>query len=217
MRVFNFYFRSYGLLVLLPGMLLACNPPISPRPEYSPPGEWRHGDENLIPDKVVRDASTRYGGTSSLQKESSRPAPQIKQQTRSTASVPALKRPPKGPPVALLEKLALEGVPIKDSATLSEKLVGALKTQDVVQVQHSLDEASDKSGARPDLASKGVTYLIKGQARISEKPREVKVFLHAIDTQSGKIIAFVSGKSRELESAAEHAGKRMAKKLEEVK
>ncbi|MCP5056653.1 MAG: hypothetical protein GY937_07985 [bacterium] len=66
---------------------------------------------------------------------------------------------------------------------------------------------------RPDLARKGVRFIIKGTLKFSKEQGEVLVLLRAVETRSGKIVEFTSARGPVADEAAREAANRLAVKL----
>ncbi len=68
---------------------------------------------------------------------------------------------------------------------------------------------------RPDLADRGVRYVVKGTVRYPEEGGEVDVFLRAVDTRSGEVAAAASGRAHGPVAAAEQATARLVRHVSE--
>lgn len=66
---------------------------------------------------------------------------------------------------------------------------------------------------RPDLARKGIQYVVKGIASFNTDSSEVTVFLRAVETMSGKVVMVASARDRSRDSAAAEASDRLLNKM----
>lgn len=66
---------------------------------------------------------------------------------------------------------------------------------------------------RPDLARKGVRFIVKGTVKFSKEQGEVLVLLRAVETRSGKVVEFTSARGSEPGATARDAASRLAAKL----
>lgn len=79
-----------------------------------------------------------------------------------------------------------------------------------------LDSPEDRfniDSPRPDLARKGVRYVVKGVSSINKDGGVYKVFLRVVDTATGKVSMIVSGKNADPDVAAQQASERLVVKL----
>lgn len=75
------------------------------------------------------------------------------------------------------------------------------------------EERFTSGSPRPDLARRGVRFVVKGTVRFTQQSSEASVYLQAIETQSGEIRAFASAKNAQAEVAAREAAGRLARDL----
>ncbi|MCP3986613.1 MAG: hypothetical protein GY723_19690 [bacterium] len=85
--------------------------------------------------------------------------------------------------------------------------VGALSLHDAPE-ERLVDDSP-----RPDLARKGVRFVVKGTLKFSKEQGEVLVLLRAVETRSGKIVEFTSARGTEADAVARDAADRLAEKL----
>ena len=98
--------------------------------------------------------------------------------------------------------LALRGV-------IGERIaaVGSLNLHDAPE-ERLVDDSP-----RPDLARKGVRFIVKGTLKFSKEQGEVLVLLRAVETRSGKIVEFTSARGTVADEVAREAASRLAVKL----
>ncbi len=70
---------------------------------------------------------------------------------------------------------------------------------------------------RPDLARKGVKFVVKGVASTSRSSGETTVFLRAVNTMTGKIAMVASARDTSRNQAAEQAARNLVQKITGVK
>jgi hypothetical protein len=66
---------------------------------------------------------------------------------------------------------------------------------------------------RPDLARKGIQYVVKGIASFNAGSSEVTVFLRAVETMSGKVAMVASARNQSRDAAAFAASDRLLNKM----
>ena len=66
---------------------------------------------------------------------------------------------------------------------------------------------------RPDLARRGIRYVVKGTVHYEEDSEQVKVFLRAVETQTGNVAAAAAGAAPQVDAAAEQATERLVRNL----
>ena len=78
------------------------------------------------------------------------------------------------------------------------------------------NESRESNSPRPDLAGKGIRYLIEGNGGVNAASGEATVFLRGVATQTGQVEMISSGRDRSAELAASAAVKQMIAKLKGV-
>lgn len=84
-----------------------------------------------------------------------------------------------------------------------------------LSLQDAPREGRVEDTPRPDLADRGVRYVVKGTVRYPDDGGEVDVFLRAVDTRSGEVAAAASGRARGPVAAAEQATARLVRHVSE--
>lgn len=208
---------------------------------YSPPGEWSgQPDETQVPGEIVKGASSRHGGAFNTgdtvaepfvpsnedfgddedeKVEANQPA---SSQVSAPAAVEAIPKHRSSElalvigPIVLEEQNSGEKVESDAGRTVREIIAKHISELKSVRVLDAPEERNIDDAPRPDLAKKGVRFVVKGTASTRGSSNEMQVFLRVVETTTGKINMIVSGQDKDLNTAATQASERLAKKLEGV-
>lgn len=197
--------RSPLLLVLALATALACakapppNPPLVPLPEGG-----------QIPADVLQQASADHGGSFRSSRDAAPPQARTAAPARKggigmvvgpvrAESVPPHVDPTRGDAGQAVRDVIREGMARSTRIALHE----------------APREGQIEDAPRPDLADRGVRYVVKGTVRYSEEGGPVDVFLRAVDTRSGEVAAAASGQASGPVAAAEQATARLVRNVSE--
>jgi len=184
-------------LLLALALLPACrkHPPPEPRfVDLEQPGQ--------IPEPVLAEAAQEHGGSFQSAEPSGPGAPNDAGTALVLGPVVAEKVPPRLNP------------PSGDAGSAVREVIGAGLAADpgLRLVDAPLERLVDDS-PRPDLARRGVRYVVKGTVHYEEDSDQVKVFLRAVETKTGSVAAAASGAAPKVDAAAEQATERLVRNL----
>lgn len=178
-----------------------CQDPPPPHPMTQPLGQLP--EQGQLPKEVVEEAAATHAG-SFTGDGGVRPgaAPSSANQGVVLGPVRAEKVPPHVSPEAGDAGIGLRAV-------IEERIAagGTLTLHDAPS-ERLIDDAP-----RPDLARKGVRFVIKGTLRLGKDTGEALVLLRAIDTGNGNVVEFTSARAGEPAAAARDAADRLVSKL----
>jgi len=194
------------LLIFLACMLIlgACaaqnaSPP--PPPEVFTPTDEQGGQ---IPADIVQQASRKHGGSMTGAAESASPGNGPEGAGRLTVVL--------GPVNA--EQLEKVETGTSDAGqSIRETISQALTAGNAVTLFDAPEERFINDSPRPDLARKGVGFVIKGVVSSSTVSKEITVFLRAVNTSSGKVAMVASARHESRNRAAADATERLLQKL----
>ena len=156
--------------------------------------------EGQIPEQTLQDASARYGGS----------------MTSQNANTP-------NTPYGQINGVVLGPIDLQDPAygpnsTDAGNRIRSVVAQTLAQdPEMSLVDAPKErflnDSPRPDLWNKGVVMVVKGTMSFNKASHTATVFLRAVNTQSGKVMAVGSGRSADPDKAATQAAGRLLNKL----
>ncbi len=202
------------LLILMPGCQFIDNPTPPPPPAEKPVGSHPKlfqpvGDDSQIPDAKLRETSLRYGGA-----------------LNSVVTPPNLDQQSLAAPAEIdgssqlslvLGPLTNENAGTGDfnaSQSLRETIAHEFTANHDLTLVDAPEERYKNDSPRPDLASRGIRYVVKGVVSFSEKSGKTTVFLRAVYTVNGKVKAVASGRHQEARQAAGEAARTLLHKLE---
>jgi hypothetical protein len=186
-------------IILLTGCATRdSSPPESP--EVFAPASEQGGQ---IPADIVQQASMRHGGSMT---ESVDSAGQVSPQDDGRITVVL------GPVNAeQLEQAGVDGIDAGQS--IRETISQRLTAENSVTLFDAPQERFIDDSPRPDLARRGVRFVVKGVVSSSTVSREITVFLRAVNTASGKVAMVASARDASRNQAAVEAADRLIKKL----
>lgn len=158
-------------------------------------------DPGQIPVEVLREVSTRYEGSMDLGTEA--------QSTGGGKTINVILGPvnlenfetPPPPPAVDAGQRIREVIAQKITARQGIGLVDAPKERFI------------NDSPRPDLARRGIKYVVKGVASFNEGSGKTTVFLRLVNTSTGKVVMVASGRSKNQDEAASMAAEHLLNKL----
>ena len=199
------------LLIILAGCQSVEPPPPAEKPSESYPKFFQPvGEDSQIPKQKLQETSQRYGGALN----SVVAPPNLDQQS--------LTAPPEtGMPTQLslvLGPLTNENMGSDNpnaNQSLRETIAHEFTANHDLILVDAPEERYKNDSPRPDLASRGIRYVVKGVVSHSQKSGNTTVFLRAVYTINGKVKAVASGRHQEDNQAAGEAARSLLKKLED--
>ena len=187
--------------VLLIGCVSSPEKPVTASKKFVPVGQG-----GQLPEEVVREASARYEGSMDR-------AP-------ATAAAPGSQESGLSAVLGPINLEKLEDSP-KEVHDAGQRIRGVIARQITAHGWITLIDAPKErfidDSPRPDLARRGIKYVIKGIASYSKNSGNTTVFLHVVDTGTGKVTMVGSGRAKTSDDAATQATKRILKKMEGYK
>jgi hypothetical protein len=98
-------------------------------------------------------------------------------------------------------------------AALRAAIEAALQADTRLSLVEAPSEGLSGDAPRPDLARKGIRYVVKGNVNYQQETSEVRVFLRAVDTGSGKIVDVASARGQDPLQVSREAARGLAGKL----
>jgi hypothetical protein len=203
--------RMMGLALSV--LLAACAfAPIDEGPDEGSGITDAVGQGGQLPVEVVQQASDEHGG--SMVSASAKPS------AAGGAVMPGPTLPAAGKSVTLVlgpvDAERLEGTQAgsKDAGQgIREVISQRLTASGRITLFDAPEERFIDDSPRPDLARRGVQYVVKGIASFNADSSEVTVFLRAVETMSGKVVMVASARDRSRDSAAAEASDRLLNKM----
>lgn len=190
----------------------ASEPPPPPSPPL--PKAFRQvPDDTQLSDTQLKEASIRYGGSMNAVVE----PPNLDRASiqHSESTDPAM---PDQPSLVLGPISSESPSGQSDGAdagqTLRETITQVLARDNSVIVVDAPEERYKNDSPRPDLAARGIRYVVKGVLSFSKDSGQNTVFLRAVHTSTGKIKAVASARDPEVIRAASQAATIMLERLE---
>lgn len=190
------------LLAALPIWACAsCKEPPPPHPMRDALGSLP--EDGQLPKEVVEQAAATHDG-SFLGPGGARPGTPGAAMANGVIIGPlrAEEVPPNLNPASGDAGLALRGV-------IGERIAAATE----LSLHDAPEERLIDDSPRPDLARKGVRFVVKGTVKFTKEKSEVLVLLRAVETRSGKVVEFTSARGTEPSATAREAASRLAAKL----
>jgi hypothetical protein len=185
------------------GMLIlagcAPEPPryVSLQSQELPPQER----EGQIPAKVLEDASQRYSGAMK--------ADEIAPETAAQGIQIII-----GP--IQFERMTDEGPTSADAGQeVREILTQEMTRNQRITLVDAPEERLIDDAPRPDLANRGIQYVLKGTASASRASGKISVFLRMVATSSGEVAYVASGQSMQVNEAVMQAAQRLMTDIQE--
>jgi hypothetical protein len=200
MKPIPFRLFIYLVCVLTLGACAAQNASPPPPPEVFSPTDEQGGQ---IPADIVQEASRMHSGsmTGAATPENG-----------ATGPGPGRLSVVLGPINA--EQLEEVETGTSDAGqTIRETISQALTMGNSITLFDAPEERFINDSPRPDLARKGVGFVIKGVVSSSTVSKEITVFLRAVDTSSGKVAMVASARHESRNRAAADATERLLQKL----
>ena len=220
-------------LVSVCGLLFGCGP-------TKPPGGQPSGkvyepaeEPGQIPHPTLKSASNRYGGA--LQEQAPQPEAAAAEEGDSPGmeAMNVTSREPAQPSKPSQEKASAtkpvmrvvlgpvgtdgaQGAPGDAGKRIREVISLQLSEVDKLTLIDAPEERSKNDSPRPDLAAKGIRYVVKGTSSYNPESENTTVFLRIVATQSGKVVGVASGRGPTQDEAARETTKRLIRKLERV-
>jgi hypothetical protein len=110
-----------------------------------------------------------------------------------------------------LEQAGVDGIDAGQS--IRETISQRLTAENSVTLFDAPQERFIDDSPRPDLARRGVRFVVKGVVSSSTVSREITVFLRAVNTASGKVAMVASARDASRNQAAVEAADRLIRKL----
>ncbi len=209
---------QYLILIPLTFFFGACQlyeppPPPPPTQVLEPPAKVFEPatEDSQLPETKLKAASQRYGGALDA---GGGPAPGLAGQTSRVQAPPAGQD---GRRSLVLGPVVNENGGsgnMNAGQSLREAIARELTTTRDIQLIDAPEERYKNDSPRPDLARRGIRYVIKGVANLSPKSGQTTVFLRAVNTGSGEVEAVASGRRSDPNQAAADAARGLLKKLE---
>jgi TolB-like protein len=207
------------LLFCLAG-LIACQtyetlpPPPPPPAIQEPPAKVFSPvkEDSQIPEDRLKEASRRYDGALTT----SSPTPASQPEAR--VPVPASPAAGDNRHSLVLGPIVCENSPAGNRNAgqgLREAIARELTSNRDIQLIDAPEERYKNDSPRPDLARRGIRYVVKGVASFSQKSGKTTVFLRAVNTSSGEVAAVASGRHTDPNQAAGDAARGLMQKLED--
>lgn len=218
MKILDHTRKAVLVWVLLLSMVLlsACvqkKPPLSPA-QPPPQKQFRPvPDDSQLSQKQLKEASTRYGGSMNAVVE----PPNLDRASVETPgdAEPAMPRQPSlvlGPVWA--DSLSGKFSHGEASQKIREIITGVFTRGGKVIVVDAPEERYKNDFPRPDLAARGIRYVVKGVVSFNKASGQNTVFLRAVRTSTGKVKAVASARHTEKDQAAHQAAGILMKRLE---
>jgi hypothetical protein len=189
---------AFTCLLLMGGCASENPPPPIPLEVFTPTAD----QGGQIPAEVAQKASSAHGGSMT-----------------GTAETGALSTAAGGNISVVLGPINAEQLDnVEDGApdagqglreTISQKLTAANE----ITLFDAPEERFINDSPRPDLARKGVKFVVKGVVSSSTVSEEITVFLRAVNTSSGKVALVASARHASRSQAAIEAAERLLQKL----
>ena len=205
-------------IVCLLSVVCGCQtyepPPPPPPPQISePPAKVFQpvAEDSQLPEEKLKAASERYDGA--LNSPSMSPGSAVQ-----SKSEPISHYNQNGRLVLVLGPVVNENSTSQKSnvgQSLREAIAHELTSTRDIQLIDAPEERYKNDSPRPDLARRGIRYVVKGVASFSPKSGQTTVFLRAVNTGNGEVEAVASGRNAEENRAAGDAARRLKKKLED--
>jgi len=97
---------------------------------------------------------------------------------------------------------------------IREVISQELSSMDGLTLIDAPEERYKNDSPRPDLAAKGIRFVIKGTSSYNPESENTTVFLRIVATQSGKVSGVASGRGPTQDEAAKETTQRLIRKLE---
>lgn len=97
--------------------------------------------------------------------------------------------------------------------SIREMISQKLTSNSEVTLYDAPKERFINDSPRPDLARKGVRFVIKGVVSSSTVSDDITVFLRAVNTATGKVAMVASARNTSIDQAVDDSAARLLKKL----
>jgi hypothetical protein len=192
-----------GLACLLLTAGCASRKPISPGPaEVFSPTTDQGGQ---IPAEVVAQAAGDHGGSMTAL---AGPAEEGERTSPARAGITVVLGPINAEQLDRVEAGAPDA-----GQSIREIISQQLTAGKTLTLFDAPEERFIDDSPRPDLARKGVRFVVKGVVSSSTVSQEITVFLRAVDTSSGKVALVASSRNSSRNQAAIDAAERLLQKL----
>lgn len=177
-------------------------------------------DTSQLPERTLQKASTRYHG--SFGSESVAPDLGGENKSGTPESAKDIKSAPIPPNrlSAVLGPINAEGIEVQGSKgndagqMIREAIAQELTLEKKLVLIDAPQERFKNDSPRPDLASRGIRYVIKGVATYNKQSGYTTVFLRAVRTSNGKVKAVASARNKNKQQAAAQAARILLERLE---
>jgi hypothetical protein len=170
-------------------------------------------DDSKLSETQLKEASIRYGGSMNAVVEPPNLDRASMQQPESND--PAM---PDQPSLVLgpisSENISGQTGGMDAGQAIRETITGVLTQNGSVIVVDAPEERYKNDSPRPDLAARGIRYVVKGVLSFNQESGQNTVFLRAVHTGTGKIKAVASARHAESDQAALQAATIMLERLE---
>ncbi len=222
----NQYLMLMGYMLLATLFLTGCvpeSPPVNDMIEPKPIGYISDSTDQQggqLPENVVRKASEIHEGSmlpSQSQMNAQKSAVEVETQTSIQATT-IVSDTASGitmilGPVNAQRVINEEEVSSDAGQSIREVISQVLTSSSDITLFDAPEERLVDDSPRPDLARKGVKFVIKGVASTSRDSGETTVFLRAVNTMTGKVAMVASARDKSRNQAAEQTARNLLQKI----